>query len=176
MAVCEAILVAEDNSDDACLLEQAFLKAGLTAPLRFVCDGQEAIEYLEDRPPFNDRVTYPLPNLILVDLKMPRLNGYDLLEWIRYQPSSSRMVVGVLSGISDPAAVERSYRSGAKFHISKPNRFEDLVSIARFLIHVSGPESNDATSVAPHLEVLAAILKTPTILPSLLAPFARPGH
>src|SRR6266436_1309271 len=108
MGVCGAILVAEDSSDDACLLEQAFLKAGQTAPLRFVCDGQEAIEYLEERPPFSDRATYPLPQLLLVDLKMPRLNGFDLLDWLHYQPSTSRMVVGVLRGINDPAAVERA--------------------------------------------------------------------
>src|SRR5713101_7461804 len=110
MAVCGAILVVEDNSDDACLLEQAFLKAGLTAPLRFVRDGQEAIEYLEDRPPFNDRAANPLPKLVLVDLRMPRLNGFELLDWLHHQPSTTRMVVGVLSAVNDPSAVERTYR------------------------------------------------------------------
>jgi CheY-like chemotaxis protein len=172
MGGCGVILVTEDNSDDAALLEQAFLQAGLSAPLRFVRDGQEAIEYLEGRPPFNDRTTYPLPNLLLVDLKMPRLDGFGLLDWLHHQPSTPRMLVGVLSGVDDPSAVERVYRLGAKFHIARPHRFEDLVSIAGFLIYASGAKSNEAAAFATTPEVLAAMRQSQTILPIHLRPSA----
>jgi CheY-like chemotaxis protein len=165
MGGCGAILVAEDNSDDVALLEQAFLQAGLSAPLRFVRDGQETIEYLEGRPPFNDRTDYPLPNLLLVDLKMPRLDGFELLDWLHHQRPTNQMLVGVLSGVDDPLAVERTYGLGAKFHVAKPNRFEDLVSIAGFLIHASGANSNEAAAFATTPEVLAAMRQSQTILP-----------
>jgi CheY-like chemotaxis protein len=172
MGGCRVILVTEDNSDDVVLLEQAFLQAGLTTPLRFVRDGQEAIEYLEGRPPFNDRTTYPLPTLLLVDLKMPRLDGFGLLHWLQHQPSTHRMLIGVLSGVDDPSAVERTYRLGAKFHIAKPTRFEDLVSIAQFLIHAAGANSNEAAAFATTPEVLAAMRQSQTILPIHLRPSA----
>jgi CheY-like chemotaxis protein len=87
-----AFLVVEDSLDDAVLLERAFLRAGLVAPLRFVRDGQQAIEYLEGGHHFNDRGIYPLPNLVLVDLKMPRLDGFGLLNWLRDQPSVNRSI------------------------------------------------------------------------------------
>jgi CheY-like chemotaxis protein len=169
---CGAILVVEDNSDDTFLLEQAFLQAGLSAPLRFIRDGQEAIEYLEGRPPFKDRTAYPLPNLLLVDLKMPRLDGFGLLDWLHHQPSANRMLIGVLSGVDDPSAVERAYRLGARFHLSKPHRFEDLVSIVRFLIHASGANSNEAVAFATTPEAVAAIQQSQTILPIHLGPSA----
>ena len=88
------------------LLEHAFLHSGLSALLRFVGDGQEAIEYLEGRPPFNDPTTYPLPKLVVVDLKMPCLDGFGLLDWLHCHPLTNRMLIGVLSGFDHPAAVE----------------------------------------------------------------------
>jgi len=167
-----AILVVEDNSDDAFLLEHAFVQAGLSAPLRFVTDGQKSIEYLEGRPPFNDRTSYPLPNLLLVDLRMPHLDGFGLLDWLHHQPSTTPMLIGVLSGADDPQSVERAYRLGAKFHISKPHRFEDLVRIAEFLIHASGANSNEAVAFATTPEAAAAIGQNQTILPIHLGPSA----
>ena len=169
------ILVAEDNPDDAVLLEQAFLKIGLTARLRFVCDGYEAIAYLEGRSPFNDPVKNPLPNLILVDLKMPRLNGFELLNWLHFQSATKRMLVGVLSGVDQPGSVEQAYRSGAQFHISKPHRFEDLVSIAQFLIQASDSYSKGSASFVAPPGVLSAILQAQTILPIHLKPSAQPS-
>ena len=164
------ILVAEDNSDDALLLEYAFRSAGLSTTLRFVRDGQEALDYLEGRPPFSDRAVYPFPKLLLIDLKMPRLNGFDLLDWLRTHPSTRGMLVGVLSGVDYPEAVERAYRLGARFHIGKPHRFQDLVEVAQFLIHASASDSNEAASFAATPEALAAIMQGRVILPAHLKP------
>jgi CheY-like chemotaxis protein len=169
------ILVVEDNPDDAVLLEQAFLKTGLTAPVRFVCDGHQAIAYLEGRSPFNDSAKNPLPNLILVDLKMPGLNGFELLNWLCSQSATKRMLVGVLSGVDQPGPVRQAYRSGAKFHISKPHRFEDLVSIAQFLIQASDSYSKESASFVAPPAALEAILQAQTILPIHLKSSAQPS-
>jgi len=168
MSGCGVILVAEDSSDDTVLLEHAFLNTGLSVLLRFVCDGQEAIEYLEGRPPFNDRTTYPLPRLVLVDLKMPRLDGFGLLDWLHCHPLNNRMLIGVLSGFDHPAAVERAYRLGANFHIAKPNGFEDLVCIAQFLVQASESYSHKTALSATPPEVLQAMLQAQPILPNHL--------
>jgi CheY-like chemotaxis protein len=137
--------------------------------VQFVRDGQEAIEYLEGRHPFNDRATYPLPNVVVVDLKMPRLDGFGLLDWLHHCPSTKDMLIGVLSGLDYPAAVEQAYRFGTKFHIAKPNGFEDLVSIAQFLAHASKSYSNEEALFATRPEVLEAMLQAAhTILPNHL--------
>src|SRR5947209_18078212 len=93
-----AILLAEDNPDDRLILERALARACVGVPLRSVSDGQEVIEYLEGKPPFNDRVAYPMPTLLLLDLNMPRRSGLDALEWIRRQPESAGLTVVILSG------------------------------------------------------------------------------
>jgi len=174
MSGCGVILVAEDSSDDTVLLEHAFMSTGLSVSVRCVRDGQEAIEYLEGRHPFNDRAAYPLPNVVVVDLKMPRLDGFGLLDWLHHQPLTNRMLIGVLSGFGHPAAVEQAYRLGAKFHIAKPNGFEDLVSIAQFLAHASESYSHETVLFATPPELLKAMLQAHTILPVQLKSSAQP--
>jgi DNA-binding NarL/FixJ family response regulator len=92
--------------------------------------------------------------------------------WLHDQPSTNRMLIGVLSGVDDPEAVAAAYRLGARFHISKPHRFEDLVSIAQFLIQASGSDWNEAAHFAGPPEAVAAIMQGQTILPIHLGPSA----
>src|SRR6266568_6542022 len=80
------ILVAEDMQDDVVLLKHAFQKAGVGVALHFVTDGQEAVDYLNGAERYANRAEHPLPTLLLLDLNMPRLNGFDVLEWLRQQP------------------------------------------------------------------------------------------
>src|SRR6266568_9652845 len=80
------ILVAEDMADEVVLLKHAFRKAVADVPLHFVSDGQEAVDYLNGDERYANRAEHPLPTLLLLDLKMPRLNGFDVLEWLRQQP------------------------------------------------------------------------------------------
>ena len=80
------ILSAEDELTDQLILQAAFKKTGLPNPLVFLQDGQEAVDYLAGRPPYADRGAHPLPGLLLLDLKMPRMDGFDVLTWLAGQP------------------------------------------------------------------------------------------
>ena len=83
MAEKKLILLVEDNEDDVSLIERAFARAGIDNPLQVVRDGEQAVSYLKAEGEYADRVKYPLPSLVLLDLKMPRRNGFEVLSWIR---------------------------------------------------------------------------------------------
>ncbi len=127
------ILVAEDQTNDAFILERAFKKTGAKATLHFVRDGQEAIDYLEGEELFSDRNAYPLPTLLLLDLKMPRLNGFDVLEWVRSQKSLRRLLVVVFSSSEEMSDINRAYDLGANSYMVKPGDFDELLKLAEEL-------------------------------------------
>lgn len=145
------LLVAEDNSDDIFLLREAFKKAGVKAPLHAVTDGSEAIAYLKGEGPYADRVRHPYPDALLLDLNMPRRNGFEVLEWIRHDPRSSRLIVYVLSASARQADVRRAYELHANSYIVKPTRIDELVAFAaalhawhRFAVPPPLPESTES--------------------------------
>ena len=86
------VLLCEDDPDDVLLTQIAFEKARLANPLQIVRDGEEAIAYLEGEGRFADRTRFPLPILVLLDLKMLKLDGFHVLQWLRSQPESSRLM------------------------------------------------------------------------------------
>jgi CheY-like chemotaxis protein len=123
----ELILVAEDNPDDVMLIKLAFQEAGITTPLRFVRDGVEAVEYLGGQGPFTDRAAHPLPVVILLDLKMPRMNGLEVLAWLRSQPGNIRRVpVVVLTSSRVPSDINAAFDRGVNSYIGKPVAHERL--------------------------------------------------
>jgi len=124
------VLVAEDDLDDVFLLRRAFGKAQLKADLHFVNDGQEAIDYLAGKGPFNDRVSHPWPSLVIIDLLLPRLSGFEVLAWLSKRQDLSLPVV-VLSGTAAPTDFQRAYGLGADYCVSKPVEFGELVAIVR---------------------------------------------
>src|SRR5512142_149337 len=91
------ILVAEDDPTDAYFFERAFRRAGLPVTLHFVRDGQEVLDYLQGSGQFADRTLHPRPQLVLLDLNMPRLDGFQVLTWIRKQPSLHHLQVVIFS-------------------------------------------------------------------------------
>ena len=127
------ILLVEDDPNDVLLMQRAFRKANLTHPLQVARDGQEAIEYLNHQGNFADVTRYPLPTLMLLDLKMPRKNGFETLEWLRQQPGLKRIVVVVLSSSSEIADIKRAYDLGANSYLVKPGDFQTLVDRVNLL-------------------------------------------
>jgi CheY-like chemotaxis protein len=123
------ILVAEDDPTDAFFLQRAFAKAGVTVGLKFVRDGQEAIDYLRGEPPFVDRLSHPMPQLLLLDLKMPRLNGFEVLHWLKTQPGLKRLLVVVFSSSAEEGDVNRAYDLGANSYLVKPHSTEQLMEL-----------------------------------------------
>jgi len=127
------VLVVEDDPSDVFFLQRAFAAANVPANLHFVRDGQEAIDYLGGDARFADRTTYPLPDLMLLDLKMPRMNGFDVLEWLRIQPGLKRLLVTVLTSSDQPQDINRAYDLGANSYLLKPHSTNDLAEVVKRL-------------------------------------------
>jgi len=127
------ILLAEDNENDALLMRHAFKKAGISNPLVRVRDGEEAIDYLAGNGVFADRSAYPFPALLLLDLKMPRRDGFEVLEWIKAAPCFRRLPVTVLTSSDQQLDIERAHAIGATSYLQKPNEFYDLVALLKTL-------------------------------------------
>jgi CheY-like chemotaxis protein len=125
------VLIAEDDPSDVFLLQRAFAAAQVPATLHVVRDGQEAIDYLEGQAAFSDRSTHPLPDLMLLDLKMPRLNGFDVLGWLRQKPGLKRLLVTVLTSSDHPQDVNQAYDLGANSYLVKPHGTSDLAELVR---------------------------------------------
>src|SRR5437016_684237 len=117
------ILLAEDEEEDVVLLKLGFAKARFLNPVQVVPDGAEAIAYLQGAGKYSNRSDFPLPNLLLLDLKMPRKNGFEVLEWLRQQPQLSALPVVVLTSSDDMRDVNRAYQLGANTFLVKPVDF-----------------------------------------------------
>jgi CheY-like chemotaxis protein len=113
------ILLAEDDENDITLFRRALLTADIRNPVEIVRDGEEAIAYLKGEGQFSDRVKYPLPALMLLDLKMPRIDGFQVLDWIRRQSELKALRVVVLTVSRDIYDVTRAYRFGANSFLVK---------------------------------------------------------
>ena len=133
MAESLRILVAEDLPDNVQLLKLAFSKAGGDVPLNFVRDGAQAIDYLKGEAAFSNRNKYPLPTMLLLDLRMPRLDGFEVLKWLRLQPGLRRLVVVVFSSSDEANDINRAYDLGANSYIVKPASFTKLEETLRNL-------------------------------------------
>ena len=120
------ILVAEDNPDDVQMLKRALEQAAIDTPISFVSDGEQAIAYLKGTGKFANRAEYPLPDLLLLDLKMPRSNGFDVLEWLRQQPTLASLRTVVLTTSDRIWDVTRAYELGANSFLVKPLDFTDF--------------------------------------------------
>ena len=120
------VLIAEDSENDLLMLQRAFRQASITAPVQFVTDGEQAIAYLKGEGKFARRDEFPLPDVLLLDLKMPRKNGFAVLEWLRTQPSLRHLRVVVLTTSEDLRDVNRAYALGAASFLTKPVNFVEF--------------------------------------------------
>jgi CheY-like chemotaxis protein len=127
------ILLAEDRNDDILLMRLALEKAGITNPLFVVQDGQEACDYLAGYRTYSDRQKYPLPSLLLLDIRMPRMNGFDVLAWLSSNPKFNDLPVVVLSTSDLDTDHERARCLGAIDYRSKPAGLDGLAAMLKEL-------------------------------------------
>jgi CheY-like chemotaxis protein len=128
------ILYAEDDPNDVEIFKIAFRRATLPQTLHVVDDGEAAIHWLSGKGPFADRAQFPLPDILVVDLKMPKKTGLDVLQWARSVPQFKELRVVVLSSSDDPGDVKRAYALGATSYFVKSASFQELMQYLRLSI------------------------------------------
>jgi CheY-like chemotaxis protein len=133
MSDLSPILLVEDDPDDADLIAYAVGKVGVANPLALVADGDAACAYVEGTGPYADRRAHPLPGLVLLDLKLPRRSGFEVLDCIRAQPATKRTPVVVLTSSNQEADVRRAYDAGANSYLVKPIGRDTLLAMVRTL-------------------------------------------
>ena len=128
-----AILLAEDEETDAILMMRAFRLARISHRLIRVKDGDELVDYLSGNGVFANREEFPIPALVLVDLKMPRRDGFEVLTWIRSQKALKGLPVTVLTSSDEREDIKRAYDLGANSYLRKPGDFRDLITVVETL-------------------------------------------
>ena len=126
-----SVLLVENNQDDILLTQRAFQKAKFTAELAVVEDGDLAIHYLNGYGQYSDRARYPLPTLLLLDLKLPRRSGFEVIEWIRADTRMQRLPVVILSSSNQKRDINLAYKLGGNSYIVKPfgdHAFQDMIN------------------------------------------------
>jgi CheY-like chemotaxis protein len=129
----QTILLVDDSDNDLFLMRQAFKKAEFQRPLQTVPNGEDAIAYLSGEGCYSDRTQYPLPVVMLLDLNMPRKNGFEVLTWARAVPELKRMSIIILTASSRSEDVERAFDLGANAFLVKPATLDQLIIMIRRL-------------------------------------------
>jgi len=125
------ILLIEDSEDDCILMQRAFRKAKILNPLLTIRSGEEAMEYLSGLGKYNDRALHPLPSLVLLDLKMPGIDGFEVLKWIRGQPWLKALRVVILTSSNQIWDVNLAYKLGANSFLVKPVDLDRFVELSQ---------------------------------------------
>src|SRR5437762_1307255 len=127
MARTATILLVEDDENDALLVCKAAQKTLAGIPVFVVSNGQQAVQYLNGDAAYADRSKYPFPDIVLLDLKMPVMNGFEVLRWVRSQPRLKRLPVIILTGSVHESDTKAAYEEGANSYLIKPANFNELV-------------------------------------------------
>jgi CheY-like chemotaxis protein len=147
LAMRHPILLVEDSAEDVFLLRHAFKGAEISNPVNVVVDGQEAVDYLAGVGRFADRKAFPLPCLVLLDLKLPMKMGLDVLEWIRSQAELRSLIVIALTSSPYSGDIEEAYRLGANAFLVKPPDTKTLAAMCHalkdfWLVHNRAPKQS----------------------------------
>src|SRR6476620_7167979 len=168
----KTILQVEDDSNDVFFFQRAMKKAGVANPIQVASDGREAIDYLKGAGKFADREQFPLPSLVLLDLKLPYVMGLDVLKWIR-QESGLELVVLLLTASAEEADIAAAYRLGVNGFLVKPSEAHKLADMARaikdfWLTHNTLPQTRyskalpaRANASAPRSKRLSTVNSAP---------------
>ena len=127
------ILLVEDDPNDILLTQRAFRRANIVNPLQVVQDGETAVQYLSGQEIYADRDRYPIPILILLDLKLPRCSGLEVLAWLREQPKLKRLPVVVLTSSNQSSDLNHAYDLGVNSYLVKPVAFNALLEMVKNL-------------------------------------------
>jgi CheY-like chemotaxis protein len=123
------LLHVEDDEDDALLFSKACQRAGLSAQLHRVRDGEEARDYLLGQAGYTDRLKHPLPEVMVLDLKLPRMSGFEFLKWLRSQDGFAALPVLVFTSSLSREDKTRALAEGASSYFVKPASFDALVQM-----------------------------------------------
>ena len=143
------VLLAEDDPDDVLLTQIAFERARLANPLQVVRDGEEAIAYLGGEGAFADRDRFPMPILLLLDLDMPKMDGFQVLDWLRADPLLRQLPVAIMTSSDHDPHISRAYELGADSYLIKPPDATAMLNLvqrlhAYWLILNEAPEYHPA--------------------------------
>lgn len=147
------ILLVEDDENDTLFMRMALETAGIAAGLQVADDGERAINYLSGAGEYADRAKHPLPALVLLDLKLPRVLGLDVLEWIREKPEFDMMVVIVLTSSLQRADIRRAWTLRANSYLVKPanplHLTEMMELVKRFWLKLNQPTAASVALALP---------------------------
>jgi CheY-like chemotaxis protein len=148
MSHSHTILVVEDNPTDVMLIRRAFARLNIANPVQVVADGDRAVDYLSGRDTYADRVQFPLPAVVLLDVKLPRRSGLEVLEWLRSQERLRRLPVVMLTSSRQSHDVNRAYDLGANSYLVKPVEFDGLQEMLG-TINTYWIDRNEKPDIAP---------------------------
>ena len=143
------ILLVDDSLSDGLLIRRAFREAGLDDPLCQITDSREAQAYLAGQDQYADREKFPIPEVLLLDLRMPEIDGFQLLKWIRSQPHLSGLFIILLTGMRDPRLIRMAYQLGANSFLAKDAALaevRELVTYLREYSHLTGLSAGIGTA------------------------------
>ena len=134
------VLLVEDDLSDIFLVKRAFKMARIQNPLQVVTDGEEAIQYLRGEGKYGDRTAYPLPKLIVMDIKMPRRTGFEVLEWVKGNHLLRCIPIIIVSSSDNPADINHAYESGVNAYMVKPVDFHKVEHLFHSITQYWGME------------------------------------
>ncbi len=136
--------MVEDDPNDVFLLQEALKRAHVTLPVRVVPDGEQAIAYLDGTGPYADRKKHPIPCLVLLDIKLPKKNGLEVLRWLRHHEEHQDLPVLMISSSQEPQDREQASEHGVEAYRVKPVSFQELIRLAQDI----GREADEHCSTA----------------------------
>ena len=123
------LLLVEDNEDDVFLMQRALKAARISLRMQVVTDGQEALDYLAGAGKYSNRAQYPIPSIVLLDLKLPYVHGFEVLNWLRKESALSQIGVVVLTSSPEERDQRKALELGAKAYLVKPPTGQMLLGL-----------------------------------------------
>jgi CheY-like chemotaxis protein len=133
LSTSQSVLLVEDDDNDVILIKRAFEKSRLLNPIHAVENGEEALAFLSGQGKFSDRDAFPFPALLLLDLKLPKKTGFEVIQAVRSNPDWKCLLIVVLSSSNLNPDINRAYELGANSYLVKPPDFDNLTAMLKQL-------------------------------------------